>query len=163
MGFSGIGKTHISNDNNTFIDLESSKFKYKLTAREEELERMKGDRNRELRDVDWHQDYIEAIEENLKKYDYVLIWIALDTLKELLSRGHKVTVVIPESDQLVKDEYIDRYRQRGNTEQFIEDILDSWGSKLMLFLDYVDGLDDNSVKIIKLKSGEYLKDVIKKV
>lgn len=33
----------------------------------------------------------------------------------------------------------------------------------MPFLDYIDGLESNSVKIIKLKSGEYLKDVINKV
>lgn len=163
MGFSGIGKTHISNGKSTFIDLESSKFKYKLTERDEDLERTKGDRNRVLSKGDWHQDYIEAIEENLKKYDYVLIWISLETLEELLARGHKVTVIIPENEQLVKDEYVDRYRKRGNTNQFIEDMLGFWSKILVPFLNYVEGLDGNSVKVIKLKSGEYLKDAIKKM
>lgn len=57
----------------------------------------------------------------------------------------------------LKDEYINRYRNRGNDEKFIRFIESNWDS----FINDIE--KEWFPRKIKLKSGQYLSDVVDKL
>ena len=126
-GFPGIGKTSIARTIPGVVDLESTPF-----------------------NKDWDV-YADVIEHMSKNY-IVLTSSHMELRKELNNRDIDYIYIKPKSD--LKDEYIERYKKRGNNKKFIEQLKDNWD-------DYMKTLKDE--KVIELKEGQYLYDIFEKV
>lgn len=144
--FPGVGKSYIFNNyndkNNVALDSDSTDFSWL-------------DDKKTTRNPDFPNNYIQHIKENIGKVDCIMISshkVVRDTLVE--NKVH-FTLVYPEKE--LKDEYLKRYKERGNDEKFIEMINKNWDN-------FINELDNQigCVKI-KLKQGEYLSDVYDKI
>lgn len=128
-GFAGIGKTTAALKYDNVIDLESSKFFFKLpnNLTIEDYEKLKGDMSRPINHTGL-SDYVEAIIQAQKNYDYVLIAMFPDLIKELNDRQIDVQIVLPNIND--KEYYKNRYKNRGNSDTWIKNMLTSWDSYL---------------------------------
>lgn len=86
------------------------------------------------------------------KVDIILI-SSHDVVRDaLVKEGLEFTLVYPNID--LKDEFIERYKQRGSNEGFIKLVSDNW-------TDWIAQLQNqNGCKKIELSTGQYLSDVI---
>ena len=131
--FPGCGKSHLfkNKGNKVILDSDSSTF----------------DKS------EFPKNYIKHIKENIGKADVILI-SSHDVVRDaLLVNGIKFTLVYP--DITIKDEYIQRYIDRGNNEQFVKLLKENWETWI------ADMEKQKGCKHIKLQSGQYLSDVIK--
>lgn len=123
-GFPGIGKSAISRTYPGVVDLESTPF-----------------------EKDWNR-YCKVISHMNKNYT-VLCSSHIDLRKELNKNNINYIYVKPEDN--LKEEYIERYKKRGNDEKFISQLEKNWD-------EYMAILPDEN--IFELREGEYLLDVL---
>jgi broad-specificity NMP kinase len=116
-GFAGIGKSTFAEmmnkgDQYKVLDLESKHFSKMMYTN--------------LRDPGFPKNYIDALIDfrNQNKYDFILISAHEEVRKELLKRGIGYNYVLPYPQ--CKDEYIKRYKNRGNSEDFIILLNNNW-------------------------------------
>lgn len=126
-GFPGIGKSSISRTLPGIVDLESTPF----------------NKNWEI--------YVNVIEHMNKNY-IVLCSSHMDLRKELNKRNINYIYVKPKKE--LKEEYIERYKKRGNDKKFIKQLYDNWD-------EYMKTLKNENVW--ELDSEEYLYDVLEKI
>lgn len=126
-GFAGIGKTTAALKYDNVIDLESSKFFFKLpdNLTIEEYEKLKGDSLRQ-KNPNGLSDYVDAIIQAQKKYDYVLVAMFPDLIKELNNRNIDIQIVLPDISD--KNHYKRKYNDRGNNQNWIDNMLKNWES-----------------------------------
>lgn len=124
-GFPGIGKSSICRTIPNYTDLESTPFK----------------KNWEI--------YVDVIEHMGKNHYNVFVSSHLSLRKELQKRGLNYIFVVPEKN--LKDEYIERYKKRGNSKEFIKQISDNWD----VYTSEIPG-----EKVFRLPSETYLYDVL---
>lgn len=74
------------------------------------------------------ENYIKHIKDNIGKVDVILISSHKDVRDTLLENNIKFTLVYPEKS--LKDEYIKRYKQRGDDEKFITLLENNWDNWL---------------------------------
>lgn len=130
--FAGTGKTSLATNSPVdFIDLESSDYQWTFN-KDMDREERKGTEEKE-KNPDFPLNYIQDIRE-MDKYRNVLIACQPSVLKALAQANVNYTVVTPEA--YLKEEYLDRYRERGNTQGFI-DLMDR------NFNDFVNDLKTN--------------------
>jgi len=130
-GFPGVGKSHLGKrlDNEVkVLDLESSDFKGE---------------NR------W-EDYKNEIKNQVGKVDVLFVSSHTETRKILSELGLNFYLVYP--DRSLKDEYLRRYRERGNSEEFI-DMMDK---NFDLFIDSIENEEVRCAKIKLTGENEYL-------
>ena len=134
-GFPGVGKSYLFNNTNLdCIDSDSSKFDKKH----------------------FPDNYIKHIEKNIGKVDYIFV----STHSEVLYRLNNMCefhVVYPNRE--LKEEYLQRYRDRGNEESFINLIDNMWDK----FIDDIENIPStfyHRCMRYRLKSGEFLKDYL---
>jgi hypothetical protein len=142
-GFPGIGKSHWFDGLHLSpaVELDGSNYKYQ-----------DGDTSRI--DPKWPQNYIEKITGHLDRNlsGTILISSYPEVIRALINRGTPVTIVYPGPGQ--KEDYLERYRKRGNTEEFqavMKANFDLFISTLSTFTE---------CRQIVLLPGEYLSDVI---
>jgi hypothetical protein len=98
------------------------------------------------------KNYIQHIKENIGKADIILI-SSHDIVRDaLVVNGLRFTLVYP--DISIKDEYIQRYIDRGNNDAFVKLLQENWDTWIR------DMEKQIGCEHIKLKSGQYLSDVI---
>jgi len=99
------------------------------------------------------QNYIEHIKGNLGDADIILVSSHKEVRDALVDDGIKFTLVYPNND--IKDEYIQRYIDRGNDGKFVDLLRQNWDN-------WIGELEEQSgCEKIKLDRGQYLSDVIK--
>lgn len=129
-GFSGIGKTTLANKYKNVLDLDVTQFVYDdsdiLHIPFEKRKGMKRKHN-----PLWPQNYINALKEAQKEYDVVLIWDREDIIKEYINNEIEFILCYPSKDDL--NNYIQRYRDRGNREKYIKWKLEQYDDKMRLF------------------------------
>jgi hypothetical protein len=125
-GFPGIGKSYIANEN--IADSDSSLFSKD----------------------GFPTNYIDFITTQNKPIQ--LISSHKEVRKELEIRNIAYTLVYPAIN--LKEEYIQRYINRGSTEAFIAFISSNWESFIL------DIEKEKHPTLIKLEQGQYLKEVI---
>jgi broad-specificity NMP kinase len=135
-GFAGIGKTkikeHVPNFEHVNIyDLSSSYFR---------------------KDADWEKVYCDIVEALAEKYDYVFISAHQVVISEMISRGIPFYIVYPRRH--CRDEYRERFKLRGDSEDYINKFMKRWDT----FIDLLDNVDYD--RKITLRTGQYLSDVI---
>lgn len=150
-GFAGIGKTFLSNTYKNVIDLESSSYKWIYLDDVEDLnhEERKGLQNRVLNPA-WPSNYVLDIIGKCDKDNIVLTSMDKEVREALRQWGCRYYVAYP--DISCKDDYIERYKQRGNNEKFIETISSNFES-------WVQALEDETYKIV-LRNGDFLETAL---
>lgn len=136
--FPGCGKTtYFNTTNRNVLDSDSSKFDKKH----------------------FPDNYIDHIERNVldPKIDKILVSSHKDVRDALVARGIPFVLVYPSRE--LKDEYIQRYKDRGNNDAFIELLDKNWDA----WMDEMDGMEapkGQTLYKVKLGSGQYLTDVM---
>ena len=131
--FPGVGKTtYFNTTSKNVLDSDSSKFDKKK----------------------FPENYIEHIVRNIQdpNVDKILVSSHKDVRDALVARGINFVLVYP--DVSLKDEYIQRYKSRGNNDAFVELLNNNWDS-WMREMDNQKGCYK-----VKLNAGQYLTDVI---
>ena len=147
--FAGVGKTTLAKKyNGEVIDLESGNFKW-IENGNTEATKGNGSRTQNPR---FPINYLEAIKKANTEYKVVLI-SQHEVIRKCLD-AVKLDYIIAYPDISMKEEYIERYKNRGNNERFISLISTSW-EKWISDLDKIQGHN----KII-LQKGEYLENYI---
>ena len=132
VGFPAVGKSHFYKYSKLkVLDSDSSKF-----------------------DKDYFpENYIKYIKNNIGKVDIILI-SSHDIVRDaLVEEGIEFNLVYP--NITLKNEYIQRFKDRGSNETFIKLINENWN-------DWITQLQNqNGCKKIELIKGQYLSDVVK--
>ena len=150
-GYSGIGKSYFCEKMENSIDLHSMPHKWILPTvyNDEEKETVKAAPYL-ISNPNYKTDYVKAIIDASKKYDYVVIPSDLYVLKELDKLGIPFILVYPELS--LKEQYRKRYLARGNMWYFIEVFIEQWEERILSLITY-----PSKYKIV-LKQEEYLLD-----
>jgi hypothetical protein len=131
--FPGVGKTtYFNTTEKSVLDSDSSKFdKRKFPT-----------------------NYIEHIERNMKdqKIDKILVSSHKDVRDALVNK--KIPFVLVYPDRTIKDKYIQRYKDRGNNNAFVDLLDKNWDN----WMDEMD--NQEGCYKVKLGPGQYLSDVI---
>jgi hypothetical protein len=130
--FPGCGKSHLfrNKGDKKILDSDSSKF----------------DKSQ------FPQNYIEHIKSNIGLADMILVSSHKEVRDALVDNGIEFTLVYPNKD--IKDEYIQRYIDRGNEDKFVELLKNNWNI-------WIPELEQQSdCDKIELNSGQYLSDVL---
>lgn len=130
--FPGCGKSHFfrNNEDKEVLDSDSSKF----------------DKEH------FPKNYIEHIKSNLGKVDIIMVSSHKEVRDALVENEIPFTLVYPSPD--IKDEYIQRYIDRGNTGSFVELLYNNWE----LWLNELE--EQVGCEKIKIGENQYLSDVI---
>ena len=122
--FPGCGKSYIFSNFNgkeyngkkwNILDSDSSQFSW--------IKDENGNNTKE-RNPDFPNNYINHIKENIGKADIIFVSSHANVRQALDDAGLKYFVVFPEKG--LKDTYLDRYKKRGNDENFIKFIDSMW-------------------------------------
>ena len=136
--FPGVGKTtYFNTTDRNVLDSDSSKFDKKH----------------------FPDNYIDHIERNVldPKVDKILVSSHKDVRDALLKKGIPFVLVYPNRE--IKDEYIQRYKDRGNNDAFVK-LLDSNWDTWMDEMDQMEAPKGQTLYKVKLSKGQYLTDVI---
>lgn len=138
-GFPGVGKSHLFNTNEkmTILDSDSSMFSWIEEG---------------VRHPDFPNNYMEHIKENIGKVDNIFV-SSHDIVREALKDNGIAYLLVYPSGEL-KEEYIERYKNRGSNEGFINFISANWDKFIM------DIEKETYPELIRLESGEYLRDAL---
>lgn len=137
-GFPGVGKTVLTRKGDLVVfDSDSSQFSWIK----------KGER-----DPDFPNNYMRHIKENMGKADYILISSHDVVRKALEENDVEYTLVYPAIG--LKEEYLQRYKDRGNDDKFIAFIDSKWD-------EFIEDIEKEEFpKLIKLEGHQYLSDVL---
>lgn len=140
--FPGTGKsTYHSKNKETTLDSDSSKFSWILNEN--------GDK---IRNPEFPKNYIDHIKENIGKYEFIFVSSHKEVRDALFENCIFFYLIYPSPNR--KNEFIERYRQRGDNENFIKLVSDNWDKWMdeILFLPYgckyiemnLDNLEDET-------------------
>ena len=101
------------------------------------------------------ENYIKHIKSNVGDVDIILVSSHKEVRDALQNEGINFTLVYPKRD--IKDEYIQRYIDRGNDGKFVELLKNNWDN-WMTELEEQKGCNK-----VELNKGEYLSDIITKL
>jgi len=155
--YAGVGKTTFcTNNQGNAIDVICMPFKYsnfyEVSSQLGESEDIKANEKLELRD-NWELYYYWAIK-YLVYYcpeKYIVIPTINSIMDFLEADGIPYTIVYPNTE--LKDEYEQRYLERGNSQSFMDVFIGQWEYRL-------ESLVERKCKKIVLESHQYLSDVI---
>jgi len=143
-GFPGIGKSTLFNTAGElkFLDSDSTNFSWK-------------DKEKQERNPEWPKNYLDHIASNIDKNDAVFISTHKEVRDALTAAGIPFTLVYPSLE--MKEEYIQRYLDRGNNPQFVELLkqhYETWITELMA---------QKGCTHVVLGQGQYLSDVMAQI
>ena len=162
-GFAGIGKTILEKKYENVIDLDCGNYKWIYENdkyKKMDLEKRKGIKNK-IKNPEWPTNYVQEILEKQKKYKIITISlydIYLDNdinfKKELEQNNIRYISCFPEKNE--KKEYINRYKNRGNSNKWISGIEKN-------FENWIEKLQEETESKIVLSSKETLEDKLKQL
>lgn len=172
--FAGCGKTEMARRHpDLAIDLESSDYRWTWPPelRDADPDTRKGltgaESGRRQTNPEWPHNYVGAICDAYEsgKWRYVLISQHIEVIEMLvIERGLPVTRAYPSYAD--RDDYLERYRRRGNAEPFVQ-LMGRLFDTVVLAAEQTkvdgrtDGGDDGrSGGVIHLESGQFLEDVL---
>lgn len=114
--FPGMGKSHFcARHKATALDSDSSGFSWTKDA--------EGNNTKE-RNPDFPMNYIEHIRLNMGKYEYIFVSTHKEVRDALCQAGIFFYLAYPDPSR--KEEFLERYRARGNDEKFVETVSRNW-------------------------------------
>ena len=149
-----VGKSYLCDIDDRFVDFDDMKARYKYGFEDrsrEEMERLKGNRGKALRDNS--TEYIkEQIMKYLKETDKILLFAPNPQIVEMIYENKIPYCLVYHSKSCIK-EIEERMRNRGNQENFIRSMLDP----IDTFYE-ASVTDTRPAFKIELFEGEYLSD-----
>lgn len=149
--FAGLGKTTVAKKYPNVCDLRSSTYRCDYSnIKEEDYEKMKCVKTR-VPNPNWPKNYVDAIKDAMEKYDLVLVPSNLDIRNLLLENNIPFLFILPSMDS--KDMLFQRYQDRGNSQDLIQDVMgyfDTWSRNQ----------EDYSYPIKILEKNQYLEDLL---
>lgn len=97
-------------------------------------------------------NYINHIKENINKVSIIFVSSHDVVRNSLVDNEIDFTLVYP--DRTLKEEYIKRYKKRGNNENFVKLLEENWD----IWLTQLENQKNCKHKV--LQSGEYISDII---
>jgi hypothetical protein len=129
-GFAGVGKTMLAKKYSNVIDLDAADYKYNRTESTRlSLEELKGTMREANKD--WPGNYIDIIKKSIKKYDIVLIWIHPEILE--IYDKYNIDYILCYPTKGNESIYKNRYIKRGNSDNFINKVIDSYNYRIEQF------------------------------
>lgn len=108
--------------------------------------------SRGTRNLDFPKNYIEKIKNSMRESELILVSSHAEVVKGLLREKLDFTLVFPSMN--LKEEYLRRIKQRGDSEEYVELLSKNWES-------WVGELESQKDCVkIKLSAGQYLADVL---
>lgn len=140
-GFPAVGKSFLTLRSDLIaLDSDSSSFSWISEG---------------VRHPDFPNNYIKHIQENIGKADYIFVSSHDIVRNALRNNGTKYSLVYPAIE--LKDEYVQRYINRGNNEGFINFISSKWD-------EFITDIEKETFpKLIKLESRQFLADVLEMI
>lgn len=140
-GFPAVGKSVLTKQSDLIVlDSDSSLFSWISEG---------------VRHPDFPSNYIMHIKENIGKADYILV-SSHDNVREALEENDIAYTLVYPSIEL-KDEYMDRYKNRGNEESFIAFINSKWNE----FIQDIE--EETHPTLLKLGENQFLSDVLNEI
>ena len=152
----GTGKTRFANTIFDSIDFICMPYKYYLPDGMlscEESESKKADPGLIIRD-EWPDNYIKAVINQYNEKLYVIIPPVISVLTAL--RDEEIPYILCYPEKSAKEEYERRYKERRNTEDFLDIFIGHWDQ----FMDQMES--DPGKHHIIMKSNDYLTDMLPK-
>ena len=149
----GTGKTRFAKNVYDSVDFVCMPYKYYLPdglLSCDEAESSKANMDLELRE-EWPDNYIKAVINRYNENRYVIIPPIAPVLEAL--RKEEIPYILCYPERSAKDEYERRYKERGNTEEFLNIFIGYWDG----FLDQMES--DPGEQHIVMGRGEFLTDL----
>lgn len=148
--FPGCGKSYCTKNsklNYSIQDSDSSNYSWIKDA---------DGNNTNERNPDFPANYINHIKELIGKVDIIFVSSHENVRQALKDAGINAIYVYP--DKSLKDEYIRRFRERGNDEKFISFISSNW-------YRFIDQLDSESceMKVKFMNPDSYINNSLEKI
>lgn len=141
-GFPGIGKSHLAASGKwRTSDSDSSQFDK----------------------ANFPENYVEEIQRRKAYYDIVLVSSHEEVRAEL--ERQKIPYYIVHPSYECKDEYLQRYRERGSNEAFVELLENNWDSWINGCI-YDGSADTNQLRSVtgyKLGPGQFISDIVDQI
>lgn len=114
--FPGMGKSYAVKHSSQYkmLDLESSEYSW--------IETDEG----KVRNPMFPQNYIEVIKKLVYQGSYQVIFISSHKIVRQALQENKIKYYFVYPDISLKEEYIKRFKQRGNNQNFIEQLKKNW-------------------------------------
>lgn len=163
LAYMGTGKTELEYRYNNVVDLDFQDYKYIYdeSIRALPLEQRKGQTSLRVENPEYPNNFINAILNELEKDKIVVSPFIEHVLKAIDSdnfennvKNTRIILVFPMSNNF--DEYVDRFKKRGNNEEFILRREKEFTSLIELF---EKATTDKYEKII-IKPKQYLSEAL---
>lgn len=163
LAYMGTGKTELAYRYNNVIDLDFQDYKYIYdeSIRDLPLEQRKGSVSLRTENPDYPSNFIKAILEKLETGKIVVSPFIEHVFKAIDSNDFKrnakntrIILVFPMSNNF--EEYVDRFRKRGNSEGFILRRRKEFASLIDLF----DNASNDDYEKIIIKSKQFLSEAL---
>jgi len=144
-GYPGVGKSHYSRNHpdETVLDSDSSSFSWTTSP--------DGSRSR---NHEFPQNYIEHIKQNVGTAAIIFVSTHAEVRDALAKNGIDFVIVYPDSS--LKEEYLQRFRERGDSQTFIDLMVAKWD-------EWHKELEELNAKRVVLQSGEHMDDAIDRI
>lgn len=163
LAYMGTGKTELEYRYNNVIDLDFQDYKYIYdeTIRHLPLEQRKGSTSLRTENPEYPNNFINAVLKELEEgkivvspfIEHVFKAIDSDEFKRNVSNT-KIILVFPMADNF--EEYVERFKKRGNNEEFILRRRKEFSSLIDLF---EEASNEDYEKII-IKPKQFLSDAL---
>jgi hypothetical protein len=158
--YAGTGKTTFCYENPAAIDLIAMPFKYINLSDISEKEEIDGEEIKANWDLilrrDWCLYYYWAVKYLLQYCpDRHIVIPTIGKILDFLDED-KISYTIVYPDKSLKAEYEQRYRERGNTEEFTDVFIGLWDA----WMSELEQRKSPYIKRIVLQQGQYLSDVL---
>lgn len=157
--YAGVGKsTFASLYPEDTLDLYSMPYKWILPEKEgkkEEFENVKAAPYLLLNPA-FPESYLKAVLEKESQYRYVLI-PTIPSVLRMLREDCGIPYILCYPQISLVAEYEERYRRRGNSENFMNIFIGQWDERISSLMEETYGLH------VRLEKGEYLSDVKERI
>lgn len=101
-------------------------------------------------------NYISHIKEYIGKTNVIFVSSHKEVREALIKNGLSFDLVYP--DKSLKEEYFERYKQRGSSESFVKLLDDNWEKWISELDEMENELAFPQFRKVKLTSGQYISD-----
>jgi len=138
--FPGTGKSYFTeNTEGVILDSDSSEFSWLAPG---------------VRHPDFPDNYMRHIKKNLGKADIIMVSSHQVVRDALVKHGIEFDLYYP--DRSLKDEYLERFRKRGNDTKFLSFLSENWDK----FIDEMEQQVGVTNKV-SMSSGTFLSDYVR--
>ena len=123
LAYPGTGKTFLADNYENVSDFEFQHYRYDYGIYKHlPLEQIKGNTDKRTNNPEWPNNFFEALTNELEKGRIVLVPFATSLLEVLdyLEEAKNVRVIFAIQDKNSFEQLAEKFRQRGNAEEFIE-------------------------------------------